>query len=55
MSRLIDADDLKKSIIKRLGILDEKYLFAAEKTLYEEIEKMPAVDSGREIGRDKLT
>ncbi len=43
--RLIDADDLKKSIIKRLGISDEKFLLAAEKTLYEEIENAPTVEA----------
>ena len=45
MSRYIDADGLKKSIIKRLGISDEKFLLAAEKMLYEEIGKMPTVDA----------
>lgn len=43
--RLIDADNLKKLIIKRLEIPDERYLFATEKTLYKEIDNAPTVDA----------
>lgn len=45
MARLIDVDELKKSIIKKLGIASEKYLLESEKAIFEETDKAPTVDA----------
>lgn len=45
MQRLIDADETKKAIIKRLGIKDEHCLLPAERAIVEVIESMPTVDA----------
>lgn len=42
--RLIDADALKKAIIKRLGIKSEKYLLASERSIYNLIDERPTVE-----------
>lgn len=43
--RLINADELKKSIIKKLGIANEEFLLESEKAVFEEIDKAPTVDA----------
>ncbi len=44
--KLIDADELKEGIIhKLLGVSGEKYLFEAEKAIYEYIDEVPTVDA----------
>ena len=45
MGRLIDADELKKSIIKKLGIANEEFLLESEKAVFEEIDKAPTVEA----------
>ena len=45
MGRLIDADGLKKSIIKKLGIASEEFLLESEKAVFEEIDKAPTIDA----------
>lgn len=44
MTRLIDADDLKKSAIKKLGIASERWLLDSEKVIFEEIDNAPTVE-----------
>ena len=39
--RLIDADVLKKAIIKHLCVKSEQYLLPAEKSIYDLIDKQP--------------
>lgn len=41
---LIDADALKKAIIKLLCVKSEKYLLPAEKSIYDLIDKQPKVE-----------
>lgn len=43
--RLIDADELEKSIIKKLGIASEEFLLESEKAVFEEIDKAPTIDA----------
>ena len=45
MGRLIDADELKKLIIKKLGIASEEFLLESEKAVFEEIDKAPTVEA----------
>ena len=42
--RLIDADALKKAIIKRLGIKSEQYLLASERSIYNLIDEQPTIE-----------
>lgn len=46
--RLIDADALKKAIIKHLCVKSEQYLLPAEKSIYDLIDKQPNVDMPKE-------
>lgn len=41
---LISRPELKKAIIKRLGIKSEEFLLASERTIYDEIDNAPTVD-----------
>ena len=43
--RLINADELKKSIIKKLGIASKEFLLESEKAVFEEIDKAPTVEA----------
>ena len=45
MTRLIDADELKKLIIKKLGIASEEFLLESEKAVFEEIDKASTVEA----------
>lgn len=40
---LISRSELKKAIIKRLGIKSEEFLLASERTIYDEIDNAPTV------------
>ena len=51
--RLIDADALKKAIIKRLGIKSEKYLLASERSIYNIIDEQPTIEQPKE--QQKIT
>ena len=42
--RLIDADALKKAIIKQLCVKSVKYLLPAEKSIYDLIDKQPTIE-----------
>lgn len=42
--RLIDADALKKAIIKHLCVKSAKYLLQAEKSIYDLIDKQPTIE-----------
>ena len=42
--RLIDADALKKAIIKHLCVKSVKYLLPAEKSIYDLIDKQPTIE-----------
>lgn len=46
---LISRSELKKAIIKRLGIKSEEFLLASERTLYDEIDNAPTVNEVRVI------
>lgn len=46
--RLIDADALKKAIIKHLCVKSEQYLLPAEKSIYDLVDKQPNVDLPKE-------
>lgn len=46
--RLIDADALKKAIIKRLGIKSEKYLLASERSIYNLIDEQQTIEQPKE-------
>ena len=57
MGRLIDADELKNSIIKKLGIASEEFLLESEKAVFEEIDNAPTVEAvpvrhGKYIGTE---
>lgn len=45
MTKLIDADETTKAIIKRLGIGSERYLLPSERAIVDVIESMPTVDA----------
>ena len=42
--RLIDADGLKKAIIKHLCVKSERYLLPTEKSVYSCIDKQPTIE-----------
>ena len=52
MVRLIDADELEKSIIKKLGIASEEFLLESEKAVFEEIDKAPTIDAPKSHTRE---
>ena len=46
--RLIDADATVKKIVKRLGIISEKYLTVVESVIVEEIKNAPTIIEAEE-------
>lgn len=45
MTKLIDAGEAKKAILKKLGISSERYLLPSEREIVNVIESMPAIDA----------
>ena len=46
--RLIDADALKKAIIKHLCVKSERYLLPTERSIYNCIDKQPTIELSKE-------
>lgn len=47
--RLIDADALKKAIIKHLCVKSENYLLPAEKSIYNLIDEQPTIEQPKDV------
>lgn len=46
--RIIDADALKRAIIKHICVKSEGHLLPAEKSIYDLVDKQPSVDLPKE-------